>query len=67
MGLILGILIGLGSGLVLGAAISFPVGSAVGMFIENSFSGWALGIQFALIILCAFIIFKFFNVRLKKS
>lgn len=67
MFLILGIIIGLVSGLVLGAAISFPIGSAVGIFIEKSFSGWAIGIEFALIILCAFIIFKFFNVRLKKS
>lgn len=66
MGLILGIFIGLVTGVVLGTAISFPIGSAVGIFIDRSFNSWAMEIEIALIILCAFIIFKFFNVRLKS-
>lgn len=67
MFLILGILIGLVTGVVLGASISFPVGSAVGIFIDRSFSNWAIGFEFAFIILSAFIIFMFFNGRLRKS
>ncbi|WML48612.1 hypothetical protein RCG23_00185 [Neobacillus sp. PS3-34] len=66
MGLILGIFIGLVTGVLLGTAISFPVGSAVGIFIDRNFTDWAIEIEIALIILCSFIIFKFFNARLKK-
>ncbi|WP_394138762.1 hypothetical protein [Cytobacillus oceanisediminis] len=68
MGLILGMYIGLLAGAVIGAVISFPVGSAVGIFIERSFeNGWALGIEVMLIALSAFVIFKLFNVRMKKT
>ncbi|WP_442599821.1 hypothetical protein [Neobacillus sp. D3-1R] len=67
MGLILGIIIGLVTGVVIGIAISFPIGSAVGIFIDRSFSSWALGIEFGLILLSLYILYSFFNVRLKKA
>ncbi|NHM32912.1 hypothetical protein [Neobacillus terrae] len=67
MGLLLGIFIGLVSGAILGAAISLPVGSALGIFIDRSYSGWALEIEIVLVLLSAFIIFKFFNIHLRKN
>jgi|UPI00041DDF93 hypothetical protein len=67
MGLLLGIFIGLVSGAVIGAAISLPVGSALGIFIDRSFGSWSLGIEFVLILLSIFVIFKFFNIHLRKS
>ncbi|MGG5255354.1 hypothetical protein ACQYAD_18165 [Neobacillus sp. SM06] len=67
MGLILGIFIGLAAGAILGAAVTFPVGSAVGIFIDKSFSGWAFEIEVAIVLICAIIIYKFFNMRLRKN
>ncbi len=67
MGLILGIFIGLAAGAILGAAITFPVGSALGIFIDKSFSGWAIEIELAIVIISAIIIYKFFNIRLRKN
>lgn len=67
MGLILGIIIGLVIGLMLGAAITFPIGSAVGIFIQRSFNGWAIEIELVLALFCAFIIFNVFSHYLKKN
>jgi uncharacterized membrane protein YoaK (UPF0700 family) len=65
--LILGIMIGLLTGLVLGLALSFPLGSAFGILIERSFSGWAIEIEVALVVISLIGILRLLNLKWKNS
>jgi uncharacterized membrane protein YoaK (UPF0700 family) len=65
--LILGIMIGLLTGLVLGLVLSFPLGSAFGILIDRSFSGWAIEIEIVLVVISVIGVLRLLNMRWKNS